>query len=81
MSAVVDTSVLLRALIRPGGPVEPVLGRLLHQHYTLVYSQPLLDEFLDVTRRPRIWRRYLHNRLDAVNATINLIRMQGLLVG
>lgn len=80
MRAVVDTNVLLRALLRPGGPIEPVFGRLLLAHYILVYSQALLDEFIEVTGRPRIWARYFRNRHGDVNAAVNLIRVRGQLV-
>ncbi len=54
MRAVVDTNVLVRALIKPQGSVGPVLLRLRRGDYVLLYSQPLLEELVDVLNRPRI---------------------------
>ena len=42
MRAVVDTNVLVRALIKPHGTVGPVLLRLRHGDYTLLYAGSLL---------------------------------------
>ena len=42
MRVVVDTNVLVRALIMPHGTVGPVLLRLRHGDYTLLYAQSLL---------------------------------------
>mgnify|MGYP001609816208 CR=1 FL=1 len=41
--AVVDTNILIRAIIKPEGTVGPVIKRLRTGEYTLVYSQPLVD--------------------------------------
>ena len=48
MRAVVDTNILVRALIMPQGTVGPVLHRLRRGDYTLLYSQSLLEELVDV---------------------------------
>ena len=64
MRAVVDTNILVRALIMPHGAVGPVLlrlrrtcahstclvqvGQVLRGEYTLLYAQPLLEELIDV---------------------------------
>lgn len=53
-----DTGIFVRALIKPRGSVGPVLRRLRDGEYVLVYSQPLLDELVDVLRRPRIATKY-----------------------
>jgi predicted nucleic acid-binding protein len=58
MRAVVDTSILVRALIKPRGTVGPVLRRLRDGAYTLIYSEPLLEELADVLSRPRIRDKY-----------------------
>jgi putative PIN family toxin of toxin-antitoxin system len=58
MRAVLDVSILVRALIKPGGTVGPVLQRLCEGAYTLLYSEPLLEELVDVLSRPRIRDKY-----------------------
>jgi predicted nucleic acid-binding protein len=58
MRAVVDTNILVRALIMPLGTVGPVLQHLRSGDYTLLYSRLLLDELVDVLNRPRIGRKY-----------------------
>ncbi len=45
MKAVVDTNILIRALIKPRGTVRPIITRLRNGDYTLVYSTPLLTRF------------------------------------
>ena len=50
--AVVDTNILIRALIKPQGTVGPVVSRLRDGDYTLVYSEPLLDELLATVALP-----------------------------
>lgn len=52
--AVVDTNILVRAVIKPLGTVGPVLRRLRDGAYVLIYSEPLLTELVDVLNRPRI---------------------------
>lgn len=47
MRAVIDTNILIRALIKPKGTVGPILGRLRDGDYTAVYSESLLDELLE----------------------------------
>jgi len=69
MRAVVDTNILVRALIMPQGTVGPVLlrlrrtcahstcpvqmGQALRGEYTLLYAQPLLEELIDVLNPAR----------------------------
>jgi putative PIN family toxin of toxin-antitoxin system len=54
MRAVVDTNILVRAVIQPLGTVGPVLLRLRHGEYTLLYARSLLEAWVDVLNRPRI---------------------------
>ena len=54
MRAVVDTNILVRAVIRPQGTVGPVLLRLRQGDYTLLYGWESLAELIDVLNRPRI---------------------------
>lgn len=76
MRAVVDTGILVRALIKPQGSVGPVLARLRSGDYTLLYSEPLLEELVDVLGRPRIRQKY-HLTADDVAVVLALIRLRG----
>ena len=58
MRAVVDTNILVRALIRPQGVVGPILRYLRQGRYTLLYSDATLNELVDVLNRPRIRDKY-----------------------
>jgi putative PIN family toxin of toxin-antitoxin system len=58
MRAVIDTNILVRAVIKPMGTVGPVLRRLRDGDYVLIYSEPLLTELVDVLNRPRIKDKY-----------------------
>jgi predicted nucleic acid-binding protein len=58
MRAIVDTNILIRAIIKPDGTVGPVLRRLVQGDYVLVYSRPLLAELLEKLELPRIREKY-----------------------
>jgi putative PIN family toxin of toxin-antitoxin system len=58
MRAVVDTNILIRALIKPNGSVGPMLTRLADGDFTLIYSDVLLDELLEKVALPRIRNKY-----------------------
>lgn len=51
---VVDTSVLISALIGPKGPSREVLRRCLNGHFNPLISNTLFSEYEDVSRRKRI---------------------------
>ncbi|MBI4491680.1 MAG: putative toxin-antitoxin system toxin component, PIN family [Chloroflexi bacterium] len=72
MRAVVDTNILVRAIIRPEGTVGPVVKRLRNRNYTLLYSKPLLAELVDVLSRPRIRDKYRLSHED-VGAALRVI--------
>ena len=76
MRAVVDTNVLVRALIKPHGTVGPVLLRLRHGEYTLLYAGSLLEELVDVLNRPRIREKYQLTDLD-IQTVVSLILLRG----
>lgn len=76
MRVVVDTSVLVRAVIMPHGTVGPVLLRLRHGDYTLLYDQSLLEELLDVLNRPRIRHKYGLTEED-IETVVGLILLRG----
>ena len=76
MRAVVDTNILVRALIMPHGTVGPVLQRLRTGGFTLLYSHSLLDELVDVLNRPRIGRKYGLDQ-DDIKTAWPLILLRG----
>lgn len=76
MRAVVDTSIMVRAVIKPSGSVGPVITALAASAYTLVYSDPLLTEFVKVLRRPRIRDKYRFTD-DDLNVLLRLIVTRG----
>jgi putative PIN family toxin of toxin-antitoxin system len=76
MRAVVDTNVLVSALILPHGSVGPVLLRLRVGQYTLLYAQPLLEELVDVLNRPRIHHKYGLSQ-DDIQSVVALIMLRG----
>ncbi len=74
--AVVDTNVLIRALIKPQGTVGPVLTRLRDGDYTLLYAEPLLDELVAKLALPRLRDKY-HLADDDVETVLALILLRG----
>jgi putative PIN family toxin of toxin-antitoxin system len=76
MRAVVDTNILIRAVIRPTGTVGPVLLRLRRGDYTLLYAQSLLEELIDVLNRPRIRDKYRLTDQD-IQTIVGLILLRG----
>jgi uncharacterized protein len=76
MRAVIDTNILVRAVIKPQGTVGPILLRLRRGDYTLLYSQSLLEELIDVLSRPRLRRKYGVND-DDIKTIISLILLRG----
>lgn len=74
--AVVDTNILIRALIKPGGTVGPVLTRLRNGDYVLLYADPLLYELVAKLALPRIRIKY-HLDDDDVEAIVALILLRG----
>ncbi len=72
MRAVVDTNILVRAVIKPQGSVGPVLQRLRRREYTLLLSRATLDEVVDVLHRPRLRVKYGLSE-SALRAVIRLV--------
>jgi len=58
LRAVLDTNVIVSALIRPEGPPGQVLARLVDDAFVLVLSPALVDELRHSLRRPRV-RKYV----------------------
>lgn len=74
--AVVDTSILVRALLKPSGTVGPVLDLLIAGRFTLLYSESILEELEDVLNRPRLRRRFPMADED-VDGVLELIQLRG----
>lgn len=79
MRAVVDTNILLRALIKPQGSVGPILGRLRRGEYIAIYSEPLLDELAAKLALPRLRDRY-HLTDEVATDLLALLALRGELV-
>ena len=79
MRAVLDTGVLVSALIRRQGAVGAVLRLLRDGRFVAIYSTDMLVEIIDVLGRDRFRTKY-HIRTDDINALVNLIRLRGELV-
>jgi putative PIN family toxin of toxin-antitoxin system len=76
MRAVVDTNILVSAVITPHGSVGPVILRLRQGDYILLYANSLLAELVDVLNRPRIRQKY-HLDDDDIATVISLILLLG----
>ncbi len=76
MRVVVDTNILVRAVIMPHGTVGPVLLRLRQGDYTPLYAQSILEELVDVLHRPRIQHKYQLTEED-IQAVVSLILLRG----
>ncbi|MCP3964510.1 MAG: putative toxin-antitoxin system toxin component, PIN family [bacterium] len=58
MRAVIDTNILVRAMLKPAGTVAPVLDLLRRGRYVYLYSLETLGEALEVLQRPRMVKKY-----------------------
>jgi putative PIN family toxin of toxin-antitoxin system len=77
--AVIDTGVLVSALIHRQGTTGEVLRLLQDGRFTAVYSTDILVEIIDVLGRPALCDKY-HIEPDDIIVIINLIRLRGDLV-
>lgn len=76
MRAVIDTGVLVSALIRRQGTTGDVLRALRDGRFTAIYSTDILVEIIDVLGRPTFRQKY-HIEPDDITAVINLLRLRG----
>ncbi len=76
MRAVIDTGILVSALIRPQGTTGDVLRALRDGRFTAIYSTDILVEIIDVLGRPTFRQKY-HIEPDDITASINLLRLRG----
>ena len=58
MRAVIDTNILVRAMLKPDGSVGPVVDFLRDGRYVFLYSEATLNELNEVLGRPRMVCRY-----------------------
>jgi uncharacterized protein len=79
MRVVLDTGILVSALIRPQGTIGDVLHALRDGRFMAIYSTPMMLEVTEVLSRPKIQEKY-HVQPDDITALINLIRLRGELV-
>jgi putative PIN family toxin of toxin-antitoxin system len=79
MRAVVDTGVLVSALIRPQGTIGEVLRALRDGSFSAMYSTPMVVEIIDVLGRTKFQIKY-HIQPDDITALVNLLRLGGELV-
>ncbi|MEA2604499.1 MAG: uncharacterized protein QOF89_5491 [Acidobacteriota bacterium] len=72
MRAVIDTNILVRAMLNPEGSVGPVIDLLRDGRYVFLYSQATLNEVIDVLGRPRMVHRYgiTPDEIDALCALV-----------
>lgn len=57
MRVVLDTNILVAALISPSGPPAAILQAFLDERFALVSCEPQLEEFRRVTRDPKLRKR------------------------
>jgi uncharacterized protein len=76
MRAVIDTNILVRAMLNPEGSVGPVVDYLRDGRYVFLYSEATLNEFVDVLSRPRMVHRY-GITTDEVDALCALVIRRG----
>ena len=79
MRVVLDTNILVRALIKPLGTVSPIVHYLRDGRYTLLYSDSLLEELVDVLGRDRIRKKY-HLGSHDIATILALILLRGIAV-
>lgn len=76
LRVVIDTNVLVSALIKPDGRVAPVLHALRDHRYRILYNRAILDELVDVLARPWLSDEYGVTEVD-VEALLRLLLLRG----
>lgn len=71
--AVIDTSILIRSVLKPKGSTGPILDLLKTGRYRLLYSAPLLEELADVLSRTRFRDKYGVSAADVANVLTLLV--------
>ncbi len=73
MRVVVDTGVLVSALIHPRGTIGSVLRALRDGRFTVVYSTSIVMEIIEVLDRPKIRSKYQIQPEDVTAWGANLV--------
>jgi uncharacterized protein len=76
MRAVVDTNVLVSAVILPTSRTGAIIAHVTRGTVTPLYSTETLEEFARVLARPRIRDKY-HIYMDDIRTILDLILLQG----
>ena len=71
--AVIDTSILIRSVLKPKGSTGPILEQLKAGSFRFLYSEPLLEELADVLSRPRFRDKYGFSAADVANILTLLV--------
>lgn len=79
MRVVIDTGVLVSALIRRQGTIGEVLRLLRDGRFTVIYSTAIMIEIIDVLGRDPFRTKY-HIESEDITMLVNLIRLRGELV-
>jgi putative PIN family toxin of toxin-antitoxin system len=79
MRAVLDTGVLVSALISRQGTTGAVLQALRDARFRAIYSIEILVEIIDVLGREPFRTKY-HIEADDITVLINLVRLRGELI-
>ncbi len=59
MRAVIDTNIIISAVLRPGSSPDQVVQAGVRRHFQAITSPPLLAELKKVLSRPRVTRRLI----------------------
>lgn len=76
MRVVLDTGVLVSGLIQPQGTPGRVLRHLRDGSYSVIFSEPMVLELIDVLSRPKLAEKY-HLDTDAALALVGLLLLRG----
>jgi putative PIN family toxin of toxin-antitoxin system len=79
MRAVIDTGVVVSALIRQQGTTGGILRALRDGRFTIVFTTAAMIEIIDVLGRDSFRTKY-HIQPEDITALVNLIRLRGELV-
>ena len=79
MRAVIDTGVLVSALIRQQGITGGILRALRDGRFTVVYTTAIMIEIIDGLGRDPFRTKY-HIQSEDITTLVNLIRLRGELV-
>jgi putative PIN family toxin of toxin-antitoxin system len=77
--AVIDTNVLVSALIKPDSPAGPILRKLGEGNFQLIFSPAVLDELIRVLAYPKLRKKYKISRED-METVVAILVLRGEMV-